>query len=304
MIVTCPNCETKFEIPDEKYKPGRKARCSNCQFIFALPERNGAAETPAPEIPPVFPAAGPAAMSPAGEETADTAACEDAPPPPPASIEEVVLPPDPAPAPGKKGGGKKRKILIGLGVALILLLLGYGGMMVYTALFSPPESTVAERGADGRLTRSPDGGTGAADPEKEAARRAAVSRLALENVRQYRVLDNDKTGPLVVIEGSVVNNFDAPKDLILLEITIYDAKGKPIIMREQYCGVTLSLLQLRTLSKSALEAALGNEVTILTNNTNVQPGMRVPFTTVFFDLPGSAYEFEVRIVDVQEPASK
>ncbi|MCC8194613.1 MAG: DUF3426 domain-containing protein, partial [Deltaproteobacteria bacterium] len=140
------------------------------------------------------------------------------------------------------------------------------------------------------------------DPEKEAARLAAVRGLALENVRQYTVTENENTGPMVVVEGAVVNNFDAPKDLVLLEVTLFDNKGNALVLREQYCGVVLSLLQLRTLSKPAIESALTSQYMILTNNTDIPPGGRVPFTTVFFDLPNSAYEFEVKIVDAQDPA--
>ena len=301
MIVTCPSCETKFKIPDDKYESGRKARCSSCQFIFVLPEIEPVAlEEPAISAAS-FPAAAQVAEPPADTSGSDAASAE-ASFPPPVTVEDAVLPPEPAPR--KKLAGKKKKILLAVGIFLVLVLLGYGGLLIYSAIFSSSEPTVAERVSDERLTRSLGGRSGDVDPEKEAARQAAVSRLALENVRQYRMLDNEKTGPIVVIEGSVVNNFDTPKDLILLEVTIFDAKGKPLVMREQYCGITLSLLQLRTLTKTALESALSNQVTILTNNTNTPSGMRVPFSTVFFDLPGSAYEFEVKIVDVQDPAPK
>lgn len=293
MIVTCPSCGTKFEIPDDKYRPGRKARCSNCSFVFALPEVGGAQS----------PAAEPAGLQ-ASFDSPPTVGAENIPEAPPASFEDVIPPPPPdLPKSKKIFTGKKKKIILAVGALLVLILFASGAHLVYSALFSSPDADAPERTADERLAQTL-GGAGSQDPAKEAARQAAVSRLALENVRQYSVRDNDKTGPIFVIEGSVLNNFDTPKDLVLLEVSVFDAKGNVLVLREQYCGVTLSSLQLRTLSKAALESALGNQVSILTNNTDIQPGMRVPFTSVFFDLPGSAYEFEVKIIDVQDPAPK
>jgi predicted Zn finger-like uncharacterized protein len=37
MIITCPQCDTSFSLPDELYRPGKKARCSNCGNVFAMP---------------------------------------------------------------------------------------------------------------------------------------------------------------------------------------------------------------------------------------------------------------------------
>ena len=38
MIVTCPNCSTKFNLPDANATPGAKLRCSVCKHVFPLPE--------------------------------------------------------------------------------------------------------------------------------------------------------------------------------------------------------------------------------------------------------------------------
>lgn len=282
MIVTCPSCETKFAIPDDKYRPGRKARCSNCGFVFPLPELTEDISPPVDDLPLSPPPAQPA-------------------PAPPASPEDIVPPVSEKSAPP---GRSRKKLPFILAIALAVALLGFGGVMVYSSFFAAPKTSDPARATDGKVVDSLGGRTVTEDEEKEAARQAAVRRLSLENVRQQTVTDNEKTGPMVVIEGTVVNNFDVPKDLILLEVTLYDGKGNALVLREQYCGVTLSLLQLRTLPKAAIESALSNQVVILTNNADIPPGGRVPFTTVFFDLPHSAYEFEVKIVDVQDSAPK
>lgn len=36
MIVTCPNCSTRFNLPDDQSRPGAKMRCSVCKHVFAL----------------------------------------------------------------------------------------------------------------------------------------------------------------------------------------------------------------------------------------------------------------------------
>ena len=38
MIVTCPNCSTKFNLPETQAAPGAKLRCSVCKHVFQLSE--------------------------------------------------------------------------------------------------------------------------------------------------------------------------------------------------------------------------------------------------------------------------
>lgn len=38
MIVTCPSCSTKFNLPDTQAAPGAKLRCSVCKHVFLLSE--------------------------------------------------------------------------------------------------------------------------------------------------------------------------------------------------------------------------------------------------------------------------
>lgn len=293
MIVACPQCGTKFELPPEHYRPGRKARCSNCGNVFPLPDLEEAEG-----------AEGEVSASSSGREHAGAEGAAEpkgrngALPPPPVSVEDAVL--DSA---GKKkaGSGRKKIILVAVGL-IVLALLGAGVFFLYPQLFPAAQVASPAASGDARTSPSPEGKSDGAPGDAEE--QSAVRRLALEKVRQYTVTENTQNGRMVVVEGSVVNNFDTPKDLILLEITLYDEKGKALMMREQYCGVTLSLIQLKTLPKSALESALNNQTNILTNNTDIPPGGSVPFMTVFFNLPSSAYEFEVKIVDVKDSVPK
>ena len=325
MIVICQNCETKFDIPDDKYQAGRKARCSSCGSVFPLPQLD--VPIPSPEVsvqsvgteaartvnddidallagsgtdarPDILPSdvvSSDQVSAPSSENEAISI------PPSLVAVDDVVSPiADPPPLEKRS----RKKVFFILGIVFALALLCYGVVMVYSVFFAPVKSVDPVLASDTDVVSSLGGRTGGGDAAKETVRLAAVSRLTLDNVRQQTVVENDQTGPMVVIEGTVVNNFDTPRDLILLEITLYDSKGNALVMREQYCGITLSLLQLRTLSKAALESALSNQVNILTNNADIPSGGQVPFTTVFFNIPNAAYEFEVKIVDVQDPSQK
>ncbi len=289
MIASCPSCETKFNVPDHAYVPGRKARCSNCGHVFALPELTDPFSASSPSSPPPAPARTEpvrAESAPLSGNIPDTPASGE--PREETSFQEpddVVLAPAGGKAPASGRWKNKSRVLILAGIFCVLVLLGYGGYKVFSS-FSKPAPT-------------PDANAG-----KEAAQQELVKHLALENVRQYVVANNEKAGRMVVVEGEVVNNFSVPKELILLEVTLYDDKGKPVAARQQYCGIVLSLFQLQILSKQELEDALKNQVEILTNNTNIQPKKKVPFITVFFNPPDTTYEFGVKIVDVKDPAPK
>ncbi|MCC8194362.1 MAG: zinc-ribbon domain-containing protein, partial [Deltaproteobacteria bacterium] len=154
MIVSCPSCETKFEIPDDKYRPGRKARCSNCGNVFALPDMDGPASPvadvsvarefsmpeDAPSIPEQsateVPADGDAVPpdfasidSDAGAGYGSDAGESPAVPAPPASLDDVVAPVPPAKADEKRSG---KRLLFVLGTILVVAILAYGAVMVYT----------------------------------------------------------------------------------------------------------------------------------------------------------------------------
>ncbi len=37
MIIVCPNCSTRFNLPDAQVRPGVRLRCSVCKHVFPLP---------------------------------------------------------------------------------------------------------------------------------------------------------------------------------------------------------------------------------------------------------------------------
>ena len=266
MIVSCPNCEAQFAVPDEMYVVGRKARCSSCAHVFPLPE---------PALPQNLledPYQTPVV---AGGDTYDNPVLPD------------IM--GPVTKPGSSRKGLIKKLILLLLLLLLLGVIGYGGYRVYKAIWV------------GDAITSP---TAPSDTVHEK-----VKSLAVENVRAQTVDKNPnikgkdgKEGKMMVIDGKVVNNFASPKDLILLEITLFDKDSKPLAIRQQYCGVVLSYFLLQTRTQAELENALSNQVEILTNNTNIPPKGEVPFITIFFNPPEETVEFMVKAIDVQDPA--
>lgn len=48
MQVSCPQCSSKFNLPDKMAKPGAKLRCTVCKNVFQLPGVQASASAPQP----------------------------------------------------------------------------------------------------------------------------------------------------------------------------------------------------------------------------------------------------------------
>jgi predicted Zn finger-like uncharacterized protein len=83
MIITCPNCQTRYSLPQDKIRPGgQKVRCAKCGTVWhQAPEE---IEAVAPAVPPDEPALPPGpAEPPASPPTDDAPAPLDPSPEPP-----------------------------------------------------------------------------------------------------------------------------------------------------------------------------------------------------------------------------
>jgi hypothetical protein len=247
MLVTCSRCDTTFSLPDELFKPGRKVRCSNCRYVFPLYVQPAAQDGPA-DLPP--------------------------------------LSAEPRPAPAS--GGRSRKAMsaaLSLAAAVLLVILGYGGYLLYGVLFSAPEPDAS-----------------APDPARTDYERR-IKSIALEDIRQFHV-DNASAGRMLVIQGMAANRSDVNKDYIAVEASLLNAENKVLSTAEQLCGVPLTLFQLQTLGLAELKEALNSRVTILTNNTDVPPGGKTPFVVIFPSPPKDVRTFEVRVVEARDSPAR
>ena len=109
MIITCPNCSTRFLLEDDQMPDaGRKLRCTRCAHVWH--EAPGSAATPAPEKPsPEIQAPNPVLATP-GESTGQVAGTPE------------LDRPDPA-APARSG-----RALVWVLAVLVVLGSAIGGM--------------------------------------------------------------------------------------------------------------------------------------------------------------------------------
>ncbi len=263
MEVQCPQCQSRFNLPDAAVRPNVKLRCSVCQHVF----RYGA--TPEAQMPPAAPA--PEVASPPIPEAHTMPAAGDG-----ENLDGFSLDgPGTASSAGEASSAKKKSKLI-ISILVVLLCIGCGaGAWWY--MNTQQESPQAET--------------------QETAE--SVKRLTILNLRQYYV-KNEKIGYIFVVQGAILNEDTAAKDLIEVEAAIYSADKAVLSSKEQLAGTTLSRFQLQVLDKEELEAIMHNEIEILTKNTNVPTGGEVPFMVIFYDPPAEVAEFGVKILKAKD----
>ncbi|MFW5488591.1 MAG: DUF3426 domain-containing protein [Desulfovibrio sp.] len=290
MIVTCPECATKYNLPDDKISPsGARVRCTKCKHVFsvspsvpsgdeALDDLLGANGQEEEDI---------ASEQESERDTEDSGSGLD-------SFGDMDMGFDIGGKSKKKkakGKGKGKKIFLSL--LILLLLLGGGGFaLVHFKVVSM--DMIPFLGSAENATQTAEGEEGTKSPED------AVRLILLENVRQYYV-NNEKAGSLFVIEGKAVNNFDTPREFLKVQATLFNADGVSLASKEVVCGNVLSYFQLQILSRTELEANLSNEMGVLNNNTNLDKGAGSPFMILFFDPPKDVAEFGVKVVEAKLP---
>ena len=284
MIVSCPSCDTKFNLPDDKVQPGSQLRCSVCKHVFGVPDARGHMPGQLDDTPPSRHEEAPEQDQDAAfeqhQESVSSARESVAEKKEPLSSSNLNL--DAAlTTPPKQ---KKSTSRTGLWVFLFLLLL-IGGGAAGVFFFKPDlVQSYLPFLNDAPAVSSQD----------------LVSKITLRGVRQYSI-NNEKLGVLSVIEGKAVNGFSEPRELIKVEASLYDKDGKVLASKQQVAGTQASLFQLQVLSEKDLEQTLNNKVDILTNNINVPPGGEVPFMIVFYNSPENATEFGVKVTEARLP---
>lgn len=201
--------------------------------------------------------------------------------------EKEAAPAEAAPAPKKaqprpaapRKEKKSSSFLLWLGLLIFVGLLGGSGYWYYIQF--------------------PTGDKKPAVSDDALARR--VSMLTMRNVRQF-VVQNEKIGKVCAIVGDVRNEFAQPKAFIRVEAAIYDADKKPLAVKQQLAGATLSPFQLQVLGEQEMESFLQNSPDIYIRNATVPSGGEVPFMVLFYGPIDKIVEFGVRIVGVEDAA--
>jgi predicted Zn finger-like uncharacterized protein len=335
MIVQCPNCDTKYNLPSDKFKAGAKMKCSSCKHVFAM---GAAAEEEEPQFEDLlddeFGDEGEAApakekkaspppkeddddddfslddldnagggKSKAKKKDADDDADDDG-----FSLDDLDSPKKKKKGGGGLGGkipkvdlgGKKKKILIAV---VLLAVLGGAGYYFAGPMLLSPESAeeMAEEEAMEMAEEMTEEMIEDRGPvEEDVIATDNIRDLMLQSIKQYSVR-NEKSGQIFVVEGKVVNNFPTPKELIKVEASLFDDTGVAVATKKQYCGASLALYELQLKSPEEIERALNSKENIAINNTNIPPGGEVEFMVVFYEPPPTVREFGIRVIEAKEP---
>lgn len=301
MIVECPSCKTTYNVENEKVKPeGTKARCTVCKHVFVIEPGDAQDDL---VLDAVFPEESPqeAPQEAPGESSFEDALAQEAAPgaeqeTPTAEgdVDAAITEEEPSAysfdLDGAAAKEKKKKSIwpILVVILLLLLLLIPAGLWYAAPGYLPPS---INNMISSILGESP------SKPEI-----AEEGFITLKNIRQYFV-ENTKTGSIFVLEGMVVNEYNTPKEGIVVQADLFDESGEVLDSVRITCGNSLDLVQLQSLGKEEITAALNNEAGIMANNTDLQPGDDTPFMAVFFDPPENIIEFRIEVVEFKNPES-
>jgi len=247
MIVTCPECLTKFRLDEERIpEGGGKARCSQCQHVFPV-------QKPAPPEDSFFTQ---------GEAPGE-----------PGPEEEYQKPP--------------RRLFLHwkLAVLALVVILAAGGIYYFfggqvSKQFSSFGKYVEEKSASLKkvsfnlpfLKKY----LGMGDPSE--------GYISLEKVKGY-YLESNTLSKIFVIEGEAVNHWKESRSFIKVKGVLLDSKGNKVQEKEAYSGNILSEKDLKEMAKGSVDKSLSSQFGISFSNVNIQPNKSVPFMIVFMDLP-------------------
>lgn len=266
MLITCPNCQSVFKLPDNKNE-NLKMRCSICTDVFRLADAIVLEES-AHEVQ--------LERNSEGAYTLNT------------SLGNTKI---------KKETGKGKKMILRLFLILFFSFIAAGaGLYKYTSYLDPLKEFFASEDSINEEVV-------AQQKEMIEEFNKRVEFLTIIGLRQYIVPneENDKFEKLAVIEGQVLNNFNEPRSFIEVEASLFDEKGMPLVTKRQMAGPHLSVFQLQVLGQAELEEALRDQITIMNYNIDIQPQETVPFMFIFYNPPGGAKNCNVTVVDAQLP---
>ncbi len=261
MIITCPECLTKYRLDENLISPeGNRVRCSKCRHIFQV--RKSAPSEQPPPSPPVIE-------------------------PPLPDYEEKGLP--------KKIS--RGRFWVGRRGAIFIIILAGLGLMVFSynreiSLWEKAEELkkltfsiqVWGQSLMGKNPYIKNFLSGL--PFFKPYLRIPVEpegTISLGKVKGY-YLENNQFIKLLIIEGQAVNHWTEPRSFIKVKGTLFNSQGEKVEEKSAYCGNILSENDLKELSLEAIDKSLSSQFGISFSNVNIPPQASVPFMIVFMDV--------------------
>jgi hypothetical protein len=106
---------------------------------------------------------------------------------------------------------------------------------------------------------------------------------------------NENVGRLFVIQGKVRNNYDGPRNFIVVKAAVFSKDGKKLQNKRAYCGNVLSGSELETLGAETIDAKMSNKFGHERSNFGIPPRKEIPFQVLFTDVPADIGEFTVQV---------
>lgn len=297
MKVECPNCQSTFNLPDDKVGPdGARVRCGVCKHVFTaeLPPSNDFPGFGDSGASPVWPVSGEEEFQPViDEKRADpydslSVSSKDF-----ASI-------DFGSAPVTSGSSRKKTIML-LAILIALFVVCVGGSAAYLFDFWPfAKKTVSTSVMEEALP--PGTQPGAAQTPPQAAAQNFLESIQFSHY-EHNPVDNEKIGNMLVISGKLVNNSPGTLGQIKIQADLLGADEKVMDSQVITAGPTLSLVDLKVLPLADLQARLNSIQDIMLHNGRVRPGDEVPFMVVFSKIPEGTKNFSLKIADYLEVAT-
>lgn len=307
MIITCPECRTRFRLADERVGPaGLRVRCAVCRTVFTAAQPHPG---PVADLPETAEEAGIGAPAAAADWLAEEEPTTAAPPPEALAVDEPAesdqaaeLAETPAEtvvaeaveaveaaeaveesAPSLSAGellpplAEKRSRPWGA----ILLLLLVAALVAFAALTADGRALWTRlRGVLGAVATSP----------------ADTVQIGLEVVGSS-YLQHPEAGQLLIIRGSAANRSGETRSSLAVKGVLLDGDGKAIQQQSVFCGNPLSDSELLAMSFVQIEEAMSNQFGAGLGNLNVPPGGMLPFTIVFRNIPATMANISVEAAD-------
>ncbi len=292
MIVTCPQCSTRFNLDESLITAeSAKVQCSRCWHVFTVtPPEGPELSSESPELIESGPAlddldtlglkAGSAAV-PVEEAVLPPPQADDLPLPlaaeePPPRPQPQTPPPAPLAAEPRKRG--RAVVLAILGGCLVGLLLGALALWYLGGKSTvPPEGTPTGQPGETLTLPAPP-----ASPEE-----LRNLKVELHDAR-HQGLVHPKGGQLLVIQGEVVNQGNEPRGPIRLKATLTDSLNRPVKELLFYSGTSLTDEELLKTDPEEIQRWLATPGGRL--QRVLKPGASQPFTAVFFGAPDNLAE--------------
>ncbi|WP_321369855.1 DUF3426 domain-containing protein [uncultured Desulfuromusa sp.] len=129
-----------------------------------------------------------------------------------------------------------------------------------------------------------------------------TGQITLEQL-EGKFIQNEHDGEFFLIRGKAVNGFSEARAVIQVKGVIFDQNGKPLLQKTVFCGNPIDDEKIQSLSFQELEKMMGNQFGNELSNMNVASQQAIPFDIVFKDLPKNLSEFSV-IVTSSKPATE